>query len=767
MDTNCRNQENDDHYNMYGIRKINYWDKYGVRPFPYRGKRRFTPSINQSSDGGIIISNDVFGLTIRQFEQTFKDCLEKRKKQEQWILNLRYPDKSSNAYLIYLQNCTDSRKDNSSWPDNIFKDKYVYEHAINTVGSEIDIRTRQRLLSIHDTIDNVGSPDITQILSGSLAEGLDLPGSDVDIMTIMEPFDVHRTIKNIKHPIQNYTLVMETDTDHPGFTRLRRVMQGYEESDFIPNEYSKRAREGSYLSVKDFSNVTKEEYRLTKIQTYSHGPCLSDKDQYVDIAFSLRSKCLPYQAIPWSFRHRNQWPPNNVIDNIINNGCLLVPIGPRTVSDNLFLWRLSFSEAEKHLVHSFNFTQLLCYGLLKLTLKRIINEIDDIKDLLCSYFLKTALFWVSEEVDIDTFQLPNLFVCLCLCLDKITSWVKKCYCPNYFIPEHNMFLGKITLDDNELLLQVLDSISTGGLDELISNLFPSKSENCCLLSTGCDISFIRLDFLFYRICVLVTEKDISSCYRVLSITESLIRSESCTFIIDACKYYHAKISQYVAQLLPIPTTNRETYTIYKLFHSHLQDGIKADAVSGWLLYASFYYMTGQYRVTLSLIDYVLSRITPAMMNLGCQNYDEGDINRYRHHVHNSVNLIAKTKIATVGCVTYMKQSPIIPFELQLEVENDKIIIPHFVLSHCLRCLCYHHLGDTFNRQQALCDLFRTVKNNVLIKEDELSDSVTILGVCYEISGDKDKAYQSYQKALHNDYKVCQSAEKRKLTLFVD
>lgn len=227
--------------------------------------------------------------------------------------------------------------DNLSWPGNTFQERYFYEHSVHTVGSEIDIRTRQRLFSIHDTIDNVGSPDITQILSGSLAEGLDLTGSDVDIMTIMEPIDVHRTIKNIKHPIQNDSLVMETDTDHPGFTRLRWVIQGYEEYDFIPSESSERTIEGLYLSVNDFSNAPKEEYRLTKIQTYSHGPCLSDKDQYVDIAFCLRSKYIPYQAIPWSFRHRNQWPPNNVIDIIVNNGCLLVPIGPITVSNNLYL----------------------------------------------------------------------------------------------------------------------------------------------------------------------------------------------------------------------------------------------------------------------------------------------------------------------------------------------------------------------------------------------------------------------------------------------
>lgn len=652
-----------------------------------------------------------------------------------------------------------------TWPGNYLKETYLYEYAVNTVGTEIDIRTRQRLFRIHDMINNVGSLDVTQILSGSLAEGLDLIGSDLDMMLVMETMNVIRNVRNIKHSTANIILLMETVIDHPGFSKLRLLLTRNQEYDFIPSECFQRTNEGILMSVYGLPNILKEEYRSTGIQTYTHGPCLSDKNQCVDVAFCLRSNYFPYQAMQWSFRQRKQWPPNNVIENILNSGCLLVPIGPRTVSDNNFLWRLSFSEAEKQLVHSFTFTQLLCYGLLKLTLKRIINEITDVKDLLCSYFLKTALFWVSEEVEIDTFQLPKLFMCLCLCLDKLISWVTNCYCPNYFIPKHNMFLGKITLDNNTKLLCVLNNIISNGIDGLISNISQPESEHSCLLGIRSELSVIKLDFLFYRICVLMTEKDISSCYKALTITESLIKSESSSFMIDVCKHYYAKISQYAAQLLPQQTHAGLTYKIHKHYHRHLLAGIKADAVSGWLLYASFYYATGEYKVALRLTDHVVSKIAPCMVYMmGCQNYDEKHINNYRQHVHNSVHLNAKIKIATVDCVTYMNHSPIIPFELQLEVESDKISIPPLVMSHCLRFLCYHHLGNTFNRQQALRDLYYTVKNTLLIKEDELSDSITILGICYEISGDEKTADQCYNEALLCDNTICQSAEKRKSKL---
>lgn len=96
----------------YGLRKVNFWEKYGVKCFPYRGRRRYSPFAYQSVDGGIVISNDVFGLTIRQFEQLFKACINRRKTHEQYILNLRYPDKTADEYLEYLQDFTEPIKGN-------------------------------------------------------------------------------------------------------------------------------------------------------------------------------------------------------------------------------------------------------------------------------------------------------------------------------------------------------------------------------------------------------------------------------------------------------------------------------------------------------------------------------------------------------------------------------------------------------------------------------------------------------------------------------
>jgi hypothetical protein len=74
----------------------------------------------------------------------------------------------------------------------------------------------------------------------------------------------------------------------------------------------------------------------------------------------------PRQAEQWIYRHRpGQWPPDILIDEIVNYGCILLPIGPKETENNDLLWRISFSMAEKQLSHAMNYTQILCYALMR------------------------------------------------------------------------------------------------------------------------------------------------------------------------------------------------------------------------------------------------------------------------------------------------------------------------------------------------------------------------------------------------------------------
>ena len=339
-------------------------------------------------------------------------------------------------------------------------EKEIYDNIIRVVGSEMDIRIRQNIFLITDKIYNKVSTNVISVSSGSLAEGLDLPGSDTDIMWIINGVTVIQNVQHMHRSPWRTTLLMEDDMEFPGFSRLNLIAKGIHECFLTSPECFVETINGLFLSNISFMRKLIE--ACINTQKSAHGPCLSDKNEAVGVAFCFHLHTWPRQAEQWIYRHRpGQWPADILINEIVNYGCILVPIGPKEKDNSELLWRISFSMAEKQLSHSMNYTQFLCYALLKLSLKNIINTHDKVNGLLCSYFMKTAVFWLSEKICTNTFKLQNLFHCYFLCLDKIISWVKCCYCPNYFIPEHNMFREKINRANSWLLLNVLQRLRHG------------------------------------------------------------------------------------------------------------------------------------------------------------------------------------------------------------------------------------------------------------------------------------------------------------------
>jgi hypothetical protein len=284
-----------------------------------------------------------------------------------------------------------------------------------------------------DKIYNKVRIEETKVSSGSLVEGLDLPGSDKDIMIVLSDFQIIQNVQDLNRPARCTTLLLDDDIEFPGFSRLKFIAVGDQIYAFTSPECLVKTKNGICLSSIAF--LRKRSETAINHQQYAHGPCLSDKDEVLDIAFCFHLYSWPRQAEKWICRHRSgQWPTDILIKQIVDYGCLLVPIGPKEIENSEFLWRISFSMAEKQFSHSMNYTQMLCYALLKLSLKNIIDRNDKAKGLLCSYLMKTVVFWLSEEISINTFQLQNLFHCYVRCLDKIMTWVKCCNCPNYFIP---------------------------------------------------------------------------------------------------------------------------------------------------------------------------------------------------------------------------------------------------------------------------------------------------------------------------------------------
>jgi hypothetical protein len=116
-------------------------------------------------------------------------------------------------------------------------------------------------------------------------------------------------------------------------------------------------------------------------------------------------------------------------------------------------WRISFSQAEQKLVYCMNHCQFLCYGVMKIILKEVIHD-----ELFCSYFMKTILFWRIQE-NSSTLWLPSTLIKqVWLCFKSLMQCVYAGNLPNFFIPENNMFAGKVVGAQQILLYQELETL---------------------------------------------------------------------------------------------------------------------------------------------------------------------------------------------------------------------------------------------------------------------------------------------------------------------
>lgn len=187
------------------------------------------------------------------------------------------------------------------------------------------------------------------------------------------------------------TFVMDNSETKLGFTRLQVI-----------NEEGKKAflkYSISYNGKTYISSTAVRDDVISFENCIPHGPCVMIKVKNVeaDCLICFRWKEWISTATPWKNRSRGLWPSPPLIREITQYGILFVPVGCKASKFEDIEWRISFSIAEKQLIHSFTHTQFLCYAIMKTILSDIIKK--RCGELLCSYFIKTIMFWLAEEYE--------------------------------------------------------------------------------------------------------------------------------------------------------------------------------------------------------------------------------------------------------------------------------------------------------------------------------------------------------------------------------
>ncbi|XP_063397535.1 uncharacterized protein LOC134681828 [Mytilus trossulus] len=275
----------------------------------------------------------------------------------------------------------------------------IYHNLCDIIGSEEVVKTRRNIFCALDSVYRI--PRLTVISSGSKAEGLDLDGSDYDQMVVEKCFCVYEDLS--KFSSNKRSIIMDTSDTKPGFTKLRLFDQRLICVPYI-NQIVEVVEGEAYISSKSF-----REYNLSD-DMIIHGPCRSLSNDTYDCACCLQCREWITPAHRWFFRSRSSWPDHRLVMSVVKEGVLFVPIGCRGSANEDLEWRISFSMAEKQLIFSFSHAQLLCYALLKIILKDIIKSKHG--DLICSYFLKTIMFWLCEESSPSELHPGNIISCI-------------------------------------------------------------------------------------------------------------------------------------------------------------------------------------------------------------------------------------------------------------------------------------------------------------------------------------------------------------------
>ncbi|OWF38803.1 uncharacterized protein LOC110465854 [Mizuhopecten yessoensis] len=303
---------------------------------------------------------------------------------------------------------------------------------------------------------------------GSRSEGLWLPGSDMDIMMVVRDTVVLslKLGEHFKKYFYHHILIMRDEGCRPGHVVLQ-----------VGNisVFSKSTFQMAIVKHKGLQVVSSSAFRSKLASLHpgvvEHGPCasiLDNPDLEVDLATAFHCPEWPDIARDWITRSRpHGWPTAAMIDNIVKQGCHVVPVGDKTSENVSVEWRVSFARAERSLVHSLNHLQFKLYTLLKLFLKQVINKHEEVRDLISSYFLKTVVFFVAENTPKQLWSNGGLlFINYQNCLKMLTQWVREGHCPNYFVPKNNMFLGRVFGKGQENLANILDSYCSMGMEML-------------------------------------------------------------------------------------------------------------------------------------------------------------------------------------------------------------------------------------------------------------------------------------------------------------
>ena len=474
----------------------------------------------------------------------------------------------------------------------------------NVVGTQDMVQMRQDYCKIWDCLASKYHK-CDSYFTGSKAEGLDLPDSDADFMSDRNDgmsIKVIQSLDDIPINACHYSIfLISTENVRPGFAFLKHVNQTLNN----PVLFSTcRNMNGlRYISSNAVTEMYLLSHKVLPVITIRQGPSVETWTYYqnrsesgIDDVLSIHCAFWPTSASEWMIRPRRfDWPSQNDISTIINFGCHLVLVGHPHSETKSMEWRISFSVAERTLVWSFNHVQIQCYAVMKILLKEYIKvKCSHQNQVLCSYFIKTFLFWKYETNDLNFWRADNFRECIKYLLFEFLQCVREGVLRHYFIQRFNLFSVKLTRSAQIELMQLFDSIIQSDISvfrdcrtlKIIWSEFLQAEDNrhTVLLDIkrrnvlNRDVSMISsIDFLYP---LIHRASQFPSHHNVISDLLSLsCETHLKTFVLNICLF----MMHIIKSLIQYAPGNRNVYRIHRSFQ---RDALSFDISSCKLWYVA-------------------------------------------------------------------------------------------------------------------------------------------------------------------------------------
>ena len=644
------------------------------------------------------------------------------------------------------------------------------------VGTEKVVALRQDFCRIVDCLASK-LQQTNNYFTGSKAEGLDLPGSDKDFMTDQNDLFQIQVIQSltetsVESPYNIF--LMSTENVFPGFALLQHVNQTLNNKVLriaSPNRYGTRYL-SSDLLVEAYKTILSQ-VEPDKIMTRTRqGPSLDTWSEYCDKSaagsddvLSIHCAFWPAIASEWTQRPRYfNWPTSHDISSIIDFGCHLVPVGHPNSDTKLLEWRISFSVAERTLVWSFNHIQIQCYAVMKLILKEFIKvRCSPVNQILCSYFIKTFLFWKFETNDLNIWRADNLRECIMYLLTDFSQCLRDGVLRHYFIPSFNLLSVKLTRAAKTELLQLFDIIIQSDISVLrecrtlqyiwSDFLKANENKNKVLLdlkkrnmfkNDECIMSFI--DVCRRLICSV---SRLYSQYRLISALLTVsCKTHLKNFVLKCCL-----IQIHFTLLIQHDQGNKEAYQLHRIAQRNI---FSTDISSSKLWYAIFLLRKRDYSSVLRITNEILSSIPPFVLN---ENINKSHWNNEAKQLYVDMFLDSDTSVMQRARKSWMfelslrkNMTEMTPLAIQIELYfSDRfafISLSPFTCTYYLQFLCYHQMCQYDSRNCALQQLI-----DVLNYSDycgiQFYNTLNIAGHCLLLSGQRARAWEMFNESYQH------------------